>query len=238
MAPGSKAAGYLMMRAVSTSGSQPCPFQFQGGDTGRDEVTINDCPMDIDIDVVFSPGSGIPKLLTDVVRFFTLNCQNSPPEGFTRPVVDNSWVTNVISTQKQDPITPAIALKANIGQATESATVEPGGTTTAPSVGLFEKLPWTVSGPEGYRVMPLSCTATSGPIEGQEVQSITLVENGCSLQLNLLSNFRMEDPEKPHILVADLFAFRFPGSNELNLACQVKGCRLTSRSCDFVRAIV
>ncbi|KAH3705122.1 uncharacterized protein LOC127859913 [Dreissena polymorpha] len=218
-------------------------------DADRASVRISGCSTDTDISVVFSAENGIPDLVTEEsAMFYTIRCLVTPGEGFTRDYVDKSWVTHVVNTKKLENATPKLKLDSSIFKPTkppERTDVSPvtgmpgmtvrtvATTTTLPSAKLFEELSWVVQGPEGYRIKPMNCSVSSGILADGSRHVLQLIENGCSVYKDIVSNFRIPNASEPHRAVASFWAFRFDGSNEVNLACTLKGCLLKSKKCDW-----
>ena len=58
----------------------------------------------------------------------------------------------------------------------------------------------------------------------------------CSQDLSLLGHFS-RDVDNPHIIYADLFAFRFASSTRILFICEMLGCNNQSSACDIVSTV-
>lgn len=146
-----------------------------------------------------------------------------------------------MSTSREVERTPSVILNSELigtNGTLQVVTTAPNTSASAPSdspeLSINDKLRWRIEIPAPYIVRPLNCTAFSGEITAQGSKyAMDIIEMSCSLDISLVTDFKIEDPTKKNVAVADLWAFRFPNSEEVEIVCSVQGCPPGSTKCDF-----
>lgn len=218
--------------AQATNVNGTCNSAFNSDKTA---ITIDGCALDNVILLVFSPyDTGIPNVIQNNVKYYNITCMTIPIDGILVVVTDSTWIRNVMSTSREPERTPKVYINSDIGVVDsefENVTTLPS---EEPTLEINDVLRWKLYVPEQYIIQPLNCTAYSGVITELGSQfSMDIIQMGCSLNTELVSDFRFATENITHMMVADIMAFRFPGSDMIEIVCSVKGCPAGSTACDF-----
>ncbi|XP_045208667.1 uncharacterized protein LOC123560560 [Mercenaria mercenaria] len=213
--------------AQASNEDGPCDTEFAAGNAS---VIISGCSADKVISLVLSPYSTvIPTLIMNDVKFYNVTCKSIPHDGILVVVTDSTWIKNKVRTSHEPYAQPGVIINSGIEGVRAYAVNE---TVQNQTVLINELIHWKLFVPEPYLIQPLNCTAYSGEIDAAgSKKSLDIIELGCTLDPSLVSDFRIGNTQSE--VISDLYAFRFAGSEKVDIVCSVKVCPNGSSACDF-----
>lgn len=157
-------------------------------------------------------------------HFYEMRCK---PGGFVGKASANINITDSGPTYTPNEHTYAPKSKSI------SLTVEKkgsGGQLKVP-FHLGEQLTLTFTGPDGYVVDPVKCTAYAGAVGSETSQELWSNATCSSKDTAFLENYWTKDESHNNVISITMYAFRFPDSNTVSIECSAHFCPKLDSTC-------